>query len=129
MPKDTGRKLIAQNKKARHDYHIGETYEAGLVLTGTEVKTLRLGRASLAEAYASIDSLTVSLDELAIDDLRPGTPHLLHVAGRRFDVRTPPLAEVTRACPSQPPETGRRRASMPISPSSTHGRPGSRSGR
>lgn len=56
MPKETGRKLIAQNKKARHDYHLGDSYEAGLVLTGTEVKTLRLGHASLAEAYASIDS-------------------------------------------------------------------------
>lgn len=55
MPKETGRKLIAQNKKARHDYHLGETVEAGLVLTGTEVKTLRLGRASLQESYAMID--------------------------------------------------------------------------
>ena len=41
MPRETGRTLVAQNKKARHDYQIGETYEAGLVLTGTEVKALR----------------------------------------------------------------------------------------
>ena len=52
MAKQTGRKLIAQNKKARHDYHIEDVVEAGLVLTGTEVKSLRLGRASLVDAYA-----------------------------------------------------------------------------
>ncbi|AQP44302.1 SsrA-binding protein SmpB [Tessaracoccus flavus] len=55
MPRETGRKLVAQNKKARHDYQLGDTYEAGLVLTGTEVKTLRLGRATLTEAYVSVD--------------------------------------------------------------------------
>jgi len=52
MAKQTGRKLIAQNKKARHDYHIEDVVEAGLVLTGTEVKSLRLGRASLVDAFA-----------------------------------------------------------------------------
>ena len=54
MPKEQGRKLIAQNKKARHDYHIEDTYEAGLVLTGTEVKSLRAGRASLVDGFAHI---------------------------------------------------------------------------
>ena len=44
MPKETGRKLIAQNRKARYDYHIDDTVEAGLVLVGTEVKSLRAGR-------------------------------------------------------------------------------------
>ncbi|WP_436520176.1 SsrA-binding protein SmpB [Actinoplanes sp. HUAS TT8] len=52
MAKETGTKLIASNKKARHDYAILRTYEAGLVLAGTEVKTLRLGRASLVDAFA-----------------------------------------------------------------------------
>ncbi len=52
MPKQSGRKLIAQNKKARYDYHIEDVVEAGLVLTGTEVKSLRLGRASLVDAFA-----------------------------------------------------------------------------
>ena len=53
--RETGRgKLIAQNKKARHDYAIDETFEAGIVLTGTEVKSLRQGRASLVDAYAAI---------------------------------------------------------------------------
>lgn len=55
MPKETGQTMIAQNKKARHDYAIGDTFEAGLVLTGTEVKTLRKGRATITDAYATID--------------------------------------------------------------------------
>ena len=54
MAREQGRKLVAQNKKARHDYHIEATYEAGLVLTGTEVKALRAGRASLVDGFAMI---------------------------------------------------------------------------
>ncbi len=46
--------IICQNKKARHEYELGDSYEAGLVLTGTEVKSLRLGKANLTEAYARI---------------------------------------------------------------------------
>ncbi|WGL53515.1 SsrA-binding protein SmpB [Nocardioides sp. BP30] len=55
MPKEQGRKLIAQNKKARHDYHLEDTFEAGLVLQGTEVKSLREGRASLVDGFVDID--------------------------------------------------------------------------
>ncbi len=51
MPKETGRKLVASNRRARHDYHILETWEAGIVLTGTEVKALRDGKANLKDAY------------------------------------------------------------------------------
>ena len=47
-------KIICQNKKARHEYELGDRYEAGLVLTGTEVKSLRMGKANLTEAYARI---------------------------------------------------------------------------
>ena len=50
MPRPQGRILVAQNRKARHDYHLGDRFEAGMVLTGTEVKSLRAGRASLADA-------------------------------------------------------------------------------
>ncbi|HWP25552.1 MAG TPA: SsrA-binding protein SmpB [Xanthobacteraceae bacterium] len=46
-------KIIADNRKARYNYQIGETFEAGLVLTGSEVKSMRAGRASIAEAYAA----------------------------------------------------------------------------
>jgi SsrA-binding protein len=55
VPKEQGRKLVAQNKKARHDYHLHDSFEAGLVLTGTEVKSLRAGRASLTDAYVTVD--------------------------------------------------------------------------
>jgi len=53
--KDDGRKRIAENRKARHDYHLGDTYEAGIELTGTEVKSLRGGQANIAESYASAE--------------------------------------------------------------------------
>lgn len=52
MAKEKGQKLIAQNKKARHEYMILDTYECGMVLTGTEVKSLREGRANLVDGYA-----------------------------------------------------------------------------
>lgn len=54
MPKKKGEDTIALNRRARFDYEIGETFEAGLVLTGTEVKSLRAGKASLAEAYGMV---------------------------------------------------------------------------
>lgn len=53
--KATGIKLIAQNKKAYHDYFVEETLEAGIVLTGTEVKSLRAGRANLRDSYAAVE--------------------------------------------------------------------------
>jgi SsrA-binding protein len=52
VPREKGRKVVASNRKARHDYAILDTYEAGLSLTGTEVKSLRMGRASLVDAFA-----------------------------------------------------------------------------
>ena len=55
MPKETGRKLIASNRRARHDFHLEDTYEAGLVLVGTEVKSLRQGRASLVDGFVDIE--------------------------------------------------------------------------
>jgi SsrA-binding protein len=54
MVKQQGHKVVAQNKKARHDYLIEDTYEAGLVLQGTEVKSLRAGRASLVDGFAEV---------------------------------------------------------------------------
>ncbi len=47
-------KLVANNKKARHDFFIEETYEAGIVLTGTEIKSVRQGKVSIKESYAKI---------------------------------------------------------------------------
>ena len=54
MARGSGTKLVAENRRARHDYHLLERYEAGLALTGTEVKSLRDGRASLQRAFAEV---------------------------------------------------------------------------
>ncbi|HEY3482902.1 MAG TPA: SsrA-binding protein SmpB [Streptomyces sp.] len=82
MAKETGRKLIAQNKKARHDYHILDTFEAGLVLTGTEVKSLRLGRASLVDGFAQLDGGEAWLHNVHIPEYTQGT-WTNHAARRR----------------------------------------------
>ena len=73
MVKETGRKLVAQNKKARHDYSIEDTYEAGLVLVGTEVKSLRAGRASLVDGFAEVDRGEVFLHGVHIPVYSQGT--------------------------------------------------------
>ena len=73
MAKEQGRKVIAQNKKARHDYHIEDTYEAGLVLVGTEVKSLRAGRASLVDGFAEIDGHEMWLHGVHIPEYTQGT--------------------------------------------------------
>jgi SsrA-binding protein len=73
MAREQGRKLVAQNKKARHDYHIEATYEAGLVLTGTEVKALRAGRASLVDGFAMIEDGEVWLHAVHIPEYSQGT--------------------------------------------------------
>jgi SsrA-binding protein len=61
-----GEKPVATNRRARHDYQIEETFEAGMVLTGAEVKSLRAGQASLGEAYARVASGEVWLENLHI---------------------------------------------------------------
>ena len=73
MVKEQGRKLVAQNKKARHDYHIEDTYEAGLVLMGTEVKSLRAGRASLLDGFAEVHEHEVWLHGVHIPEYTQGT--------------------------------------------------------
>jgi len=73
MPKEKGQKVVATNRKARHDYTIEDTYEAGLVLTGTEVKSLRAGRASLVDGYAFIDGGEAWLDAVHIPEYTQGT--------------------------------------------------------
>ena len=73
MPREQGRKIVAQNKKARYDYHIEDTWEAGLVLTGTEVKSLRAGRASLVDGFAEIDNGEAWLHAVHIPEYSQGT--------------------------------------------------------
>ena len=73
MVKEQGRKLVAQNRKARHDYEVLDTYEAGLVLTGTEVKSLRAGRASLVDSFAQIKDGEAWLVGIHIPEYTQGT--------------------------------------------------------
>lgn len=73
MVRESGRKLVAQNRKARHDYSIEDTYEAGIVLTGTEVKSLRAGRASLVDGYATIRDGEAWLHGVHIPEYTEGT--------------------------------------------------------
>ena len=73
MVKEVGRKLIAQNKKARHDYSIEDVYECGIVLTGTEVKSLRAGRASLIDGYAHVSNGELWLSGVHIPEYTEGT--------------------------------------------------------
>jgi SsrA-binding protein len=73
MTRESGTKLVAQNKKARHDYHIEATYEAGLVLTGTEVKALRAGRASLVDGFAQVKDGELWLHNVHIPEYSQGT--------------------------------------------------------
>ncbi|MDT8899631.1 SsrA-binding protein SmpB [Anaeroselena agilis] len=67
-----GIKIVSENRKARHDYHIHETYEAGLVLTGTEVKSLRAGRANLKDSYARVDNGELMLHNMHISPYDQG---------------------------------------------------------
>ncbi|CAN5233741.1 SsrA-binding protein SmpB [soil metagenome] len=73
MPKERGQKVVASNSKARHDYTIEDTYEAGLVLTGSEVKSLRLGRASLIDGYGYIEGGEAWLDAVHIPEYFQGS--------------------------------------------------------
>ncbi|GAA1919074.1 SsrA-binding protein SmpB [Nocardioides lentus] len=82
MVKEQGRTMVAQNKKARYDFHVEDTYEAGLVLTGTEVKSLRAGRASLVDGFVDIDADEAWLLGVHIPEYTQGT-WTNHAARRR----------------------------------------------
>lgn len=71
--KEKGRKAIATNRKARHNYAILDTYEAGVALVGTEVKSLRDGKASLVDAFATVDNGEVWLRGLHIPEYGNGS--------------------------------------------------------
>ena len=70
-PDENGRTLIAENRRARFDYFLEQTYEAGLTLTGTEVKALREGRANIAESYASAEGRELVLINAYIPEYGP----------------------------------------------------------
>jgi SsrA-binding protein len=73
VPKERGQKVVASNRKARHDYHILDVYEAGLVLTGPEVKSLRAGRASLIDGFGSIEGGEAWLENVHIPEYTQAT--------------------------------------------------------
>ena len=73
MPRERGRKVVASNRKARHDYTIEDVVEAGLVLTGTEVKSLRAGRASLVDGFATFSGGEAWLESVHIPQYTEGT--------------------------------------------------------
>ena len=73
MAREQGRQVIARNRRARYDYRIEDTYEAGLVLPGTEVKSLRAGRASLADGFGQISDGEVWLHNVHIPEYTQGT--------------------------------------------------------
>jgi len=73
MAKEKGEKVVALNRRARHEYTIEKTYEAGLVLQGTEVKSLREGHANLTDGYAYIDRGEAFLDQVSIPQYSNGT--------------------------------------------------------
>src|SRR5438270_9099981 len=73
VPREKGRKVVASNRKARHDYSILDVYEAGLALTGTEVKSLRAGRASLVDAFAQERDGEIYLYGMHIPEYAQGT--------------------------------------------------------
>ena len=70
--KGAGIKIVSENRKARHDYHIHETFEAGIALTGTEVKSLRAGKANLKDSYARIENGEVFLQQMHISPYEQG---------------------------------------------------------
>jgi SsrA-binding protein len=72
---DAGIRTVATNRRARHEYHVIETFEAGLELRGTEVKSLRAGEVSLAESFGVVEGGQVYLDGLHIQPYRFGNVH------------------------------------------------------
>jgi len=67
-----GEKLVAQNKKAFHDYHIEERFEAGIVLTGTEIKSIRLGKVNLRDSFAQVRRGEVTLHNMHVSPYEQG---------------------------------------------------------
>ncbi|MFC0187501.1 SsrA-binding protein SmpB [Fictibacillus aquaticus] len=71
MPKGEG-KVVAQNKKATHDYHIEDTYEAGIVLQGTEIKSIRAGKANLKDSFARVQNGELFLHNMHVSPYEQG---------------------------------------------------------
>ena len=73
MANTDGKKIVARNRKAHHEYHVLDTWEAGIVLTGPEVKSIRAGKVSLAEAFARVEDGEVWLHGMHVSPYDPAT--------------------------------------------------------
>ena len=82
MPKESGRKVVATNRKARHDYHVLDTYEAGIALMGTEVKSLREGHASMVDGFCTFYNDELWMEAIHIPEYNQGS-WTNHAARRR----------------------------------------------
>ena len=82
MPKETGEKVVATNRKALHDYHVLDTFEAGMVLSGTEVKSLREGKASLVDGFGQFYRDELFIENVYIPEYLNGS-WTNHAARRR----------------------------------------------
>ncbi len=80
--KDDGRKIVAENRRARYEYLITDSYEAGIELTGTEVKSLRAGQANITESYASPESGGIMLINAYIPEYQQAGPFYNHAPRR-----------------------------------------------
>ena len=80
--KDPDHKIVAENRKARHEYFIEQVFEAGISLTGTEVKSLRLGQANIAESYASPENKGLMLINSYIPEYKMAGPFFQHTPRR-----------------------------------------------
>ncbi|MDB5476965.1 MAG: smpB [Phenylobacterium sp.] len=78
MPGQGSGKLIAENRRARYDYFLEDSFEAGLMLTGSEVKSLRNGRANIAESYAAVEGRDIVLVNADIPPYAQAGPHWNH---------------------------------------------------
>jgi SsrA-binding protein len=76
--KNDGRRVVAENRRARHDYHLTDTLEAGISLTGTEVKSLREGQANITESYAAAEQGGIMLINAYIPEYRQAGPFYNH---------------------------------------------------
>lgn len=81
--KDAGHRTVAENRKARFEYFIEDTYEAGIALTGTEVKSLRSGQANIAESYASVEDGGIWLINSYIPEYRQAGRFFQHEPRRK----------------------------------------------
>jgi SsrA-binding protein len=96
---DSGIKLIAQNKKAFHDFHIEKTVEAGLVLKGSEVKSCREGRVQLVDSFAAFSKGELFLQKANIAEFKQGGPFYNHppVRPRKLLLKRKELAQLETA--------------------------------